>query len=176
MLSTVVSKSEAITQTPRPPRRCVPLDVKYCGNVNYNYTSYPNILGHENIKDVDEDFISFRELVDAECYRLAYEFVCQVLQSDCQEGAEEDEMIWPCRSFCRDFMAGCGGRLLPKFKELMDCSRFPEFGESTCVTKPGKKKLFVILTLTCIISSWRSLSNNLPISKVNWRLNCTETC
>lgn len=137
IFSTVVTKSEAVTHKPKPPRQCVPLEVKYCGNMNYNYTSYPNILGHENFEELEEDFIAFRELVDAECHRMAYEFVCQVLQSPCKKGDGQDEMILPCRSFCRDFMSGCGSRLQPRFKELMDCSKFPEFGEDGhCLTKP----------------------------------------
>lgn len=131
--------TQAITQTPPPPRRCAPLEISYCSNLKYNVTTYPNMLGHRNAKEVQEDVISFRELVDAECYRLAYEFVCQVLQPSCKKGAVEDEIVLPCRSFCRDFMAGCGSRLLAKFKGLLDCSRFPEFGEnSSCKTKPGR--------------------------------------
>lgn len=137
--TTAQTKSEAVTYKPKPLRKCTGIQVKYCGNMNYNWTSYPNVLGHENFEQLQEDFISFRELVDAECHRLAYEFVCQVLQPPCKKGdGFEDEMVLPCRSFCRDFMTGCGGRLLPKLKELMDCSRFPEFGEGgSCTTKPG---------------------------------------
>nr|XP_023018863.1 atrial natriuretic peptide-converting enzyme [Leptinotarsa decemlineata] len=42
------------------------------------------------------------------------------------------------KSFCRDFMAGCGSRLQGKIKESLDCSRFPEFGkDGNCFTKPG---------------------------------------
>lgn len=138
-LPTVVTKSEAVTQIPAPPRKCSPLDITYCNKLSYNITTYPNLLGHKSNTDVVEDFIAFRELVDAECYRLAYEFVCQVLQPSCKNNEYEGEMILPCRSFCRDFMAGCGSRLLPKFKHLLDCSLFPEFGVSgSCTPKPGK--------------------------------------
>lgn len=139
---TQATKSEAITQTPKPKRKCSPVQISYCKNLNYNLTTFPNMLGHNSVKDVEEDFISFRELVDAECYRLAYDFVCQILQPRCRLGDDEDEIELPCRSYCRDFMAGCGGRLLPKFKDLLDCSRFPEFGDSVrCVSKPGKNKI-----------------------------------
>lgn len=125
--------------TPRPPRKCSKLTVNYCKMLSYNVTTYPNLLGHESAKDVEEDVISFRELVDAECYRHAYEFVCEILQPACKRNNPEDEMVLPCRSFCRDFVAGCGSRLLPKFKDILDCRRFPEFGETgSCLTKPGK--------------------------------------
>lgn len=136
--TSTTSITKAVTQTPRPPRTCSTLNVKYCQKLGYNITTYPNFLGHNNVKDVEDDVISFRELVDAECYRHAYEFVCEILQPSCKKGVEEDAMILPCRSFCRDFIVGCGSRLLSKFKDVLDCSRFPEFGEAgSCLTKPG---------------------------------------
>ncbi|XP_025837341.1 atrial natriuretic peptide-converting enzyme, partial [Agrilus planipennis] len=129
--------TKTTTQLPPPPRKCVPTQITYCSKVNYNVTSFPNIFGHNSIKDVMEDFISFRELVDAECYRSAFEFICQTLQPPCKKGEDEDEMVLPCRSFCREFLSGCGDRLLPKYKNSLDCSRFPEFqGKGSCITKP----------------------------------------
>ncbi|KAJ8918592.1 hypothetical protein NQ315_013097 [Exocentrus adspersus] len=130
--------SVAITQKPPPPRKCHPLQLDYCQKLHYNVTTYPNILNHKSLKDVSDDVITFRELVDAECYRHAYEFVCQVLQPSCRKGQEEDEIVLPCRSFCKDFLAGCGNRLVGKIKELLDCNRFPEYGDQgMCLPKPG---------------------------------------
>lgn len=143
MRSTTVAPStksfvpEAVTQAPPPPRKCSPLQLNYCNKLTYNTTTYPNILGHESFKDLKEDVISFRDLVDAECFRLAYDFVCHVLQPACRKGKREDEMLLPCRSYCRDFMTGCGSRLTPRLKEGLDCNRFPEFGsDSSCIPKP----------------------------------------
>jgi hypothetical protein len=83
----------------------------------------------------------YRELVDAECYRLAYEFVCQLLQPSCTAhlpGEAEDRMVLPCQSFCREFHAGCGNRLPDRFKDALDCRYFPEFtGPGSCNSKPG---------------------------------------
>lgn len=128
---------QAITQKPLPPRVCSSMETSYCSNLKHNVTTYPNLLGHKSHKEVTEDMIAFRELVDAECYRNAYEFVCQVLQPSCHDGEKEAEMVLPCRSFCRDFMSGCGSRLLPRLKDLLACNKFPEFGEKAwCTTKP----------------------------------------
>ncbi|XP_019866591.1 atrial natriuretic peptide-converting enzyme isoform X2 [Aethina tumida] len=136
--SPTTAVSQAVTQTPAPPRRCSARQLPYCNKLPYNITTYPNLLDHKNVKDVEDHVIAFRELVDAECYRHAYEFVCQVLQPPCVKGNVEDEMVLPCRSFCRDFMAGCGGRLPETLKSQLDCSRFPEYSDKTnCITKPG---------------------------------------
>lgn len=67
--------------------------------------------------------------MDAECYRHAYEFICQLLQPPCRDPIREGleaEPIWPCRSFCEEFQSGCGSRLPVKFLEALDCQTFPE--------------------------------------------------
>lgn len=126
------------TIKPPPPRKCTPVKLKYCSRLPYNMTSYPNPLGHKSLEEVEDDMIMFRELVDAECSRLAYDFVCQLLQPACMNGITEDIPVLPCRSFCREFMSGCGSRLLPKLKEKLDCNTFPEFsGVDYCRPKPG---------------------------------------
>lgn len=84
--------------------------------------------------------LSDRELVDAECYRLAYDFVCQVLQPACVPGQPEDLLQLPCRSFCREFWNGCGSRLPDRIKRLLDCSNFPEYADQGgCRAKPGER-------------------------------------
>ncbi|KAG7188563.1 hypothetical protein KM043_008195 [Ampulex compressa] len=127
------------TTTPAPPpRRCSTLGLSYCKYLPYNVTSYPNLLGHRSLADVEDDVIAFRELVDAECYQLAYDFVCQVLQPACLPGQLEDLLQLPCRSFCREFWNGCGSRLPDKIKRALDCSNFPEYAdEGSCRPKPG---------------------------------------
>ncbi|XP_069697867.1 atrial natriuretic peptide-converting enzyme [Periplaneta americana] len=139
--TTTVVTTPSSTTTPPPPRLCGPIQLEYCSKLPYNVTSYPNILGHKSIQDVKDDVIAFRELVDAECYRLAYEFVCQLLQPSClihQPGELEDKIVLPCRSFCREFHAGCGNRLPARFKDALNCKRFPEYnGPSSCNSKPG---------------------------------------
>lgn len=88
----------------------------------------------------------FRELVDAECYPLAYEFVCQLLQPSCVR----DQMVLPCRTFCREFRANCKNRLPERFKNKLDCSKFPVYqGKGTCISKPGR----VCSHISCSCSS-----------------------
>ncbi|XP_035736419.1 atrial natriuretic peptide-converting enzyme-like isoform X1 [Vespa mandarinia] len=136
-LQTTVSTIPPTTTAP-PPRRCSLLELSYCKHLPYNVTSYPNILGHRSLIDVEEDVIAFRELVDAECYRSAYDFVCQVLQPACLSGDPEDLLQLPCRSFCREFWNGCGNRLSERIKRALDCSNFPEYADvGSCRPKPG---------------------------------------
>lgn len=86
------------TQQPAviPPRLCEPLSIDHCRGLPYNLTSYPNAVGHNGPKEVYRDLVAYRQLVDSECYPLAAEFVCQLLQPECVD----DEMLLPCRDFC----------------------------------------------------------------------------
>ncbi|XP_062141765.1 uncharacterized protein LOC133849595 isoform X2 [Drosophila sulfurigaster albostrigata] len=132
--------TEPASTTPRPvPRRCEPLQLNYCRNVGYNVTTYPNLLGHANYDQVADDVIVFRELVDGECFREAYDFVCRLLQPPCETHgisvAPTPGAI--CREYCEAFMAGCGGRLPARFRHHFDCERFPEStGTQSCQQKP----------------------------------------
>jgi len=90
--------------------------------MSYKNTSYPNVLGHRNYANLLDDVIKFREIVDSECYRHAYDFVCHVLQPECVGYS----IRIPCKSFCMDFMKGCGNRVASLVKTSLDCSLFPE--------------------------------------------------
>ncbi|XP_058801065.1 atrial natriuretic peptide-converting enzyme [Phymastichus coffea] len=126
------------TTSPRPPRRCSPIEFSYCKHLPYNTTSYPNFFGHANLQEVNDDIIAFRELVDAECYKQAYDFICQVLQPACIADDDEDRLQLPCRGFCKEFWSGCGSRLPERLKQALDCSKFPEYiDEGSCRAKSG---------------------------------------
>ncbi|XP_058443626.1 uncharacterized protein LOC131425618 isoform X1 [Malaya genurostris] len=130
--------NEIIT-TVRPPRKCEPLRLNYCRSVGYNLTTYPNYFGHNSIEEVETDLISFRELVDAECFRQAFDFICRLLQPPCEyRRIEEPTPGRVCRQYCQAFWSGCGDRLPERFKKFLDCERFPETTSiQSCYNRPG---------------------------------------
>lgn len=131
---------EGLTTTPSSalshliPRRCTPVEIPFCTNLPYNMTSYPNIVGHWNFSQITNDLVTFRQIIDFECYPLAQEFICQLLQPDC----ENDAIIMPCKEFCDDFWKACK-KLLPKqVSEKFDCAKFPKYSSrESCHQKPG---------------------------------------
>uniref|UniRef100_A0A0K8TH53 Atrial natriuretic peptide-converting enzyme n=2 Tax=Lygus hesperus TaxID=30085 RepID=A0A0K8TH53_LYGHE len=134
--STALSTAELVTSHPivTPLRSCAPRELNYCSQFTENVTSYPNIIGHNSYDDVIKDVIQFRELVDSECYRLAHEFVCHIVQPPCAR-----DLILPCRSFCREFWSGCGARMSPRLQAILNCTNFPEYSAErpACLPKPG---------------------------------------
>ena len=109
------------TQATPEPRRCTKIGLTYCNSISYNKTSYPNVIGHWNISSVEEDYLLFRQIVDFECYPLAREFMCRLLQPEC----EDDEMIWPCKDFCKDFIDSCESWIPKKLQQKINCNDFP---------------------------------------------------
>ncbi|XP_014244352.1 atrial natriuretic peptide-converting enzyme isoform X2 [Cimex lectularius] len=134
--STAISQAELVTTRPVivPSRQCSPTELSYCQLFVGNETSYPNLVGHQNLQEVIADVIKFRELVDSECYRLAQQFICHLLQPPCSQ-----ELVLPCRRFCKEFWSGCGARLSPELQKLLNCSNFPEYSaeRTACLSKPG---------------------------------------
>ncbi|XP_065203065.1 atrial natriuretic peptide-converting enzyme-like [Planococcus citri] len=113
--------------------RCVSaMQLPFCINITEkSYTAYPNLLLHKSKEDVTDNLIVFRELIDAECYEYAGEFLCSVLQPKCiqRPSLPTDETKLPCRAFCREFWAGCGDRLSDNLKKSLDCFKFPEYSD-----------------------------------------------
>ena len=131
----------AIANTTYIPRICSPIKLNVCTSMlTYNHTSYPNFLGHNSYEEIIDDIITFRELIDSECYKSANDFLCKLLQPKCVKDVHRDgTKIQPvCRNYCRDFIHGCGNRLTDKVKQFLDCNRFPEFlDDHNCLSNTG---------------------------------------
>lgn len=127
-----------------PPRTCVPVKLSFCRQVGYNMTTYPNLLGHNSQEEIERDLITFRELVDSECFLQAYDFLCHLMQPSCELNLDsknnkiEINPRYLCRSYCQDFIDGCLGRIPDKFKHYFDCEKFPEQSAmQSCHYKPA---------------------------------------
>lgn len=110
------------TEPTPPPRKCDRIGLNYCQFLSYNRTSYPNFFSHWNLSSVEEEFVLYKELIDSECYYLAKEFVCNLLQPECVN----DEMVLPCKEFCDEFYTACQRWLPERLASKLSCSGFPD--------------------------------------------------
>lgn len=80
------------------PGICLPIIVKFCQNqqVPYNYTVYPNYIGHFSQLEAEEDLEAYDALVDVKCYELASLFLCTLFVPKCGKQG----LIPPCKSLC----------------------------------------------------------------------------
>lgn len=127
---------EGLSTEPTPaPRKCTRVGLPFCERVlPYNETSYPNLAGHWNLTSTESELSTYRQLVDAECYPLAREFVCRLLQPEC---VDRDELVWPCRDFCEDFKKACKNWLPASVEKALRCREYPRFSGDTVEQEEG---------------------------------------
>lgn len=115
-----------------PPRTCEPVKLKFCRQIGYNMTTFPNLLGHHSLEEIEKDLIAFREIIDSECFLDAYDFLCNLLQPACENSLDmkhNEIRVKPrfiCRDYCNKFAEGCLSRIPKRFKAYFDCERYPE--------------------------------------------------
>lgn len=127
-----------------PQRVCEPVKLKFCRQMSWNMTTFPNLLGHQNREEIEKDLITFREIVDSECFLQAFDFLCHLLQPPCElalDAKKNEILVKPrflCRSYCKSFAEGCLSRIPQKFRPYFDCERFPEQSSmQSCAHRPA---------------------------------------
>ncbi|XP_047520169.1 atrial natriuretic peptide-converting enzyme [Pieris napi] len=136
-VSQVVNKSTVVTW-PVPaepsgsrnpaPGVCLPVIVSFCHQhkVSYNFTVFPNYIGHFGQRDAQQDLEIYDAVVDVRCYELTALFLCSLFVPKC---GPLGHMVRPCRSLCQETMRRCGfflevfGLSMPDY---LQCEIFPE--------------------------------------------------
>lgn len=79
--------------------QCEPITLELCMNLPYNYTSYPNYLGHRTQKEASVSWESslFPALVQTNCYKYLMFFACTILVPKCDPNT--NHRIPPCRYY-----------------------------------------------------------------------------
>ncbi|CAH1153792.1 unnamed protein product [Phaedon cochleariae] len=133
----IVNKSINVTTSPiviekksdnPAPGICLPVIVQFCKlhGVPYNYTVFPNYIGHFGQRDAEQELEVYDAVVDVKCYDLAALFLCSLFVPKC---GPTGGVVRPCRSLCLETKRRCGffldvfGLALPDY---LDCDLFPE--------------------------------------------------
>ncbi|XP_056646933.1 atrial natriuretic peptide-converting enzyme [Diorhabda sublineata] len=141
----VVNKSLNVTTNPiivekksenPAPGICLPVIVQFCKQhrIPYNFTVFPNYIGHFGQRDAEQELEVYDAVVDVKCYDLAALFLCSLFVPKC---GPTGGVVRPCRSLCLETKRRCGffldvfGLALPDY---LDCELFPEsVNPSQCV-------------------------------------------
>lgn len=67
------------------PGVCLPVIVKFCINhkIPYNFTVFPNFIGHFGQVDAQHELETFDALVDVQCFELVPLFLCSLFVPKC---------------------------------------------------------------------------------------------
>ncbi|XP_015717723.1 atrial natriuretic peptide-converting enzyme isoform X2 [Coturnix japonica] len=119
--------------------QCEPITLELCMNLPYNYTSYPNYLGHRTQKEASVSWESslFPALVQTNCYKYLMFFACTILVPKCDP--HTNQRIPPCRTLCVQSKERCEsvlGIVGLQWPEDTDCIQFPDENSDnqTCLT------------------------------------------
>uniref|UniRef100_A0A6P7HE06 Uncharacterized protein LOC114347492 n=1 Tax=Diabrotica virgifera virgifera TaxID=50390 RepID=A0A6P7HE06_DIAVI len=141
----VINKSLNVSTTPiivekksdnPAPGICLPVIVQFCKQhkIPYNFTVFPNYIGHFGQRDAEQELEVYDAVVDVKCYDLAALFLCSLFVPKC---GPTGGVVRPCRSLCLETKRRCGffldvfGLALPDY---LDCELFPESANpSQCV-------------------------------------------
>ncbi|XP_058049311.1 atrial natriuretic peptide-converting enzyme isoform X2 [Ahaetulla prasina] len=118
--------------------QCEHITLELCLNLPYNYTHYPNYLGHQTQKEASISWESslFPALVQTNCYKYLMFFACTILVPKCD--FQTNERIPPCRTLCEQSKERCEsvlGIVGLQWPEDTDCAQFPEehWNNRTCL-------------------------------------------
>uniref|UniRef100_A0A663LZJ6 Corin, serine peptidase n=1 Tax=Athene cunicularia TaxID=194338 RepID=A0A663LZJ6_ATHCN len=119
--------------------QCEPITLELCMNLPYNYTYYPNYLGHRTQKEASISWESslFPALVQTNCYKYLMFFACTILVPKCDP--HTNQRIPPCRALCVQSKERCEsvlGIVGLQWPEDTDCTQFPDENSDnqTCLT------------------------------------------
>ncbi|XP_077291276.1 atrial natriuretic peptide-converting enzyme-like [Arctopsyche grandis] len=132
VVNNTITMSTVMTVAPAAknpaPGVCLPVIVNFCQyhRVPYNFTVFPNYIGHFGQRDAQQDLEIYDAVVDVRCYELAALFLCSIFVPKC---GPLGHMVRPCRSLCLETMRRCGffldvfGLTMPDY---LQCEIFPE--------------------------------------------------
>ncbi|XP_055012645.1 atrial natriuretic peptide-converting enzyme [Boleophthalmus pectinirostris] len=114
--------------------QCEPISLELCLNLPYNFTIFPNFLGHHSQREsaVSWEASLFPALVQTGCFPFLMFYACSLLVPKCDPTTAQ--RVPPCRSLCRGAKDRCEsvlGIVGLQWPEDSDCSQFPEEDEGT---------------------------------------------
>ncbi|XP_056139469.1 secreted frizzled-related protein 2-like [Lampris incognitus] len=116
----------------------IPSTLSLCHGVGYRQMRIPNLLGHDSLREAQQQSAAWLPLVSKLCHPDTKKFLCSLFAPVCLP--ELPEAVRPCRSLCEAVRAGC----LPvmsafgfPWPDMFNCTRFPR-STHLCVPPSGE--------------------------------------
>ncbi|XP_068601829.1 secreted frizzled-related protein 2-like [Brachionichthys hirsutus] len=119
----------------------IPSTLSLCHGVGYRHMRVPNLLGHDTLKEAQQQSAAWLPLVSKLCHRDTKKFLCALFAPVCLP--ELSGPISPCGSLCEAVRDGCVPVMSAfgfPWPKMFNCSRFPR-GTELCIPGSGKHEL-----------------------------------
>uniref|UniRef100_A0A3Q3AU92 Secreted frizzled-related protein 2-like n=1 Tax=Kryptolebias marmoratus TaxID=37003 RepID=A0A3Q3AU92_KRYMA len=118
----------------------IPSTLSLCHGIGYRRMWVPNLLGHDSLKEAQQQSAAWLPLVSKLCHRDTKKFLCSMFAPVCLP--ELSGPVSPCRSLCEAVRDGCVPVMSAfgfPWPEMFNCSRFPS-GTELCIPASGRRE------------------------------------
>ncbi|XP_034149988.1 secreted frizzled-related protein 2 [Esox lucius] len=127
------------SSTVRSACKPIPSTLSLCHGVGYREMRLPNLLGHDSLKEAQQQSAAWLPLVSKLCHRDTRKFLCSLFAPVClPEGA-----VRPCRGLCEAVRDGCVPVMNAfgfPWPNMFNCSLFPHRTHLCIPTTAGDTK------------------------------------
>ncbi|CAK6967317.1 secreted frizzled-related protein 2-like [Scomber scombrus] len=116
----------------------IPSTLSLCHGIGYRQMRVPNLLGHDTLKEAQQQSAAWLPLISKLCHRDTKKFLCSLFAPVCLP--ELSGPVSPCRSLCEAVRDGCVPVMSAfgfPWPEMFNCSRFPR-GTELCIPATGE--------------------------------------
>lgn len=118
--------------------RSIPNTLALCHGIGYRQMRIPNLLGHDTLREAQQQSAAWLPLVSKLCHRDTKKFLCSLFAPVCLP--ELSGPVSPCRSLCEAVRDGCVPVMSAfgfPWPEMFNCTRFPR-GTELCIPLTGE--------------------------------------
>lgn len=118
----------------------IPSTLSLCHGIGYRHMRIPNLLGHDTLREAQQQSAAWLPLVSKLCHRDTRKFLCSLFAPVCLP--ELSGPVSPCRSLCEAVRDGCVPVMSAfgfPWPEMFNCSRFPSRTE-LCIPVTGEQE------------------------------------
>ncbi|KAM4627522.1 secreted frizzled-related protein 2-like [Polymixia lowei] len=132
------SESVGFSSSVRSVCKPIPSTLSLCHGIGYRQMRIPNLLGHDSLREAQQQSAAWLPLVSKLCHRDTKKFLCSLFAPVCVP--ELTGPVSPCRSLCEAVRDGCVPVMSAfgfPWPEMFNCTRFPR-GTNLCIPATGE--------------------------------------
>ncbi|XP_051814304.1 secreted frizzled-related protein 2-like isoform X2 [Acanthochromis polyacanthus] len=118
----------------------IPSTLSLCHGIGYRRMWIPNLLGHDSLREAQQQSAAWLPLISKLCHRDTKKFLCSLFAPVCLP--ELSGPLSPCRSLCEAVRDGCVPVMSAfgfPWPQMFNCSRFPR-GTELCIPATGEQE------------------------------------